>query len=506
MKPILRVLFMIAEADPFIKIGGLGEVAGSLPAALHRVGQVQLPGDGQVSGSELEAPVEVDVRLAIPLHGAVQRKNYPLRSLANFRIPYGRGFTRVEALTYEGDGFPIYFISGPLIPVDAPVYSLDSAEDGLKYTFFSLAVLELVKILNWKPDVVHANDWHTAPAVYSLGINRQPGTFFFETSTLLGLHNLPYLGDKAGPGLAAFKLPPDTTTSLPAWARNMPLPLGLLAADHIVAVSPTYAREILTQEFGCGLQGYLKSRAASISGILNGLDVDKWNPQTDPALVRNFGPASLDERLANKLALQAEAGLEVNGDIPLLTLIGRMDQQKGIDIALEALRQQANRSWQAIILGTGNHSLEESACQLEAELPDRVRAVIRYDSALSRRLYSGADAILIPSRYEPCGLVQMIAMRYGCVPIARATGGLKDTIRDFSASAESTGFLFAWDTPTALGATIRRALQLFKDEEEWRAIQLRGMAEDFSWERSAREYLALYKRLVSNRMKVTTAG
>ncbi len=506
MKPILRVLFLSAEADPFIKIGGLGDVAGSLPAALRRLGQAPSPGSEQIPGTNGGTPsVEVDIRLVIPLHGAIQHKDYPLRSLQNFQIPYGRGSTQVEVLTLELDGVPVYFIGGPLIPVDSPVYSLDSAEDGLKYTFFSLAALELVKRLDWKPDVVHANDWHTAPAIYSLGLDRQTNTFFHETSTLLGLHNLPYMGEHAGPGLTAFKLPPDTSSSLPAWARTMPLPLGLLTADHIVAVSPTYAQEILTREFGCGLEDFLKGRAGSISGILNGLDVSRWDPQNDPALVRNFGPDNLEERQVNKLALQESFGLEVGADIPLFTMVGRMDRQKGIDIALEALRQNANRRWQAIILGTGDPRLEEAAARLAAEFPGRVRVVIRYDSVLSRRLYAGADAILIPSRYDPGSLVQMIAIRYGCVPIARATGGLKDTIRDFSASAESTGFLFAWDTPTALAGTMRRALQLFADGDEWRAIQLRGMAVDFTWERSARRYLALYQKLVSDRMKLISA-
>lgn len=486
MKPGLRVLFLAAEADPFIKVGGLGDVAGSLPAALRRL--------SSSFGS-------VDVRLALPLHGAIRREAYPLLKIASFSIPYEDGSAPAEAWSMEYNGLPVYFISGPLIPSDAPVYTPDPGVDGVKFTFFSLAALELARILNWIPHIVHANDWHTAPAIYALSRSRDHDLFYYNTSSLLSLHNLPYLGVGAGPALAAFGLPPATGSSLPVWAQDMPLPLALLTADHIVAVSPTYAQEIMTPEFGSGLQDFLRTRAGAISGILNGLDEKRWDPANDPALASNYSRAELPKRQANKAALQQEFGLAPDPHTPLFAMVTRMDHQKGVDLVPPALRQLTDRPWQAILLGTGDRLLEANARSLETSFPEQARAAIRFDANLSRRIYAGADALLIPSRYEPCGLTQMIAMRYGCVPIARATGGLRDTIQDFGLSTESTGFLFGEASPDALADTLRRAILAFHDPIAWQGLQQRGMAQDLSWHRFAKQYLSLYETLTEDRIK-----
>jgi starch synthase len=313
---------------------------------------------------------------------------------------------------------------------------------------------------------------------------------------ILGVHNLPYLGAGADSALEAFNLPPAVGSRLPKWAQHMPLPLGLLAADRIVTVSPTYSREILTPEFGSGLHQFLRTRSDRISGILNGIDMERWNPETDSALVANFNQEELTARAANKAALQKEFDLQADDRIPLLAIISRLDPQKGIDLVPDALRQIRRMAWQAIILGTGSPELEEAVRRLEGEFPDRVRAAIRFDGILSRRMYAGADALMIPSRYEPCGLTQMIAMRYGCVPVARATGGLRDTILDYQESPESTGFLFKKASSPALAGALRRALKVYNDRDAWSSLQKRGMSQDFSWERSAREYLKLYQSIV----------
>jgi starch synthase len=271
-----------------------------------------------------------------------------------------------------------------------------------------------------------------------------------------------------------------------------------------VAVSPTYAKEILTPEFGSGLYDFLQERAGSISGILNGLDLDQWDPTTDRRLAANFDSHSLPRRALNKRALQEELGLEPDPKIPLLAMVTRMDNQKGVDLALDALQQieipveQPVQSWQAVILGTGTPSLEEAAERMQANYPDRLRAILAFDADLSRRIYGGADALLIPSRYEPCGLAQMIAMRYGCVPIARAVGGLKDTIQPYP-DKKANGFLFTEPTPEALSGTIRNALATYADQKAWRKLQKEGMIQDFSWERSAREYISLYRSMVASR-------
>jgi starch synthase len=335
--------------------------------------------------------------------------------------------------------------------------------------------------------------------VYALGLNREPGSFFSNTVTLLGVHNLPYLGVGAGEAMVAFGLPPAVQSDLPWWAQKMPLPLGLLAADEIVAPSPTYAREILTEEFGSGLQDFLSAQQQKITGILNGINTETWDPEQDQALATRYNIQTLPQRMVNKKALQEEFGLEVNPGIPLLGMVTRMDPQKGVDLVPEALDLISDEPWQAIILGTGVTTLEAAVRRLEARYPQRVRAVIRFDTQLSRRVYGGADALLIPSRYEPSGLTQMIAMRYGCVPIARATGGLRDSIRDCGQNSDCTGFLFSEVSPESLAGALRRALTLFKDQQSWQRLQKMGMAEDFSWQGSARKYLELYDRLVRRR-------
>ena len=261
--------------------------------------------------------------------------------------------------------------------------------------------------------------------------------FWDIVRSVLTLHNLPYMGGEGTDALEAYGLNPANDGALPEWARSQPLPLGLWAADAIVPVSPTYAREILTPEFGCGLDGFLRSRSNSITGILNGLDATAWNPGTDANLPEKFSVVNPYGRIANKKALQHHLVLPEDDRVPILAMIGRVDPQKGVDIALQALRQMLDQHWQFILLGSSDPALEEAARRLQVDYPERVRALIRFDAKLSRLIYGGADMFLMPSRYEPCGLAQMIAMRYGCVPVVHATGGLKDTVQE-----GKTGFLF----------------------------------------------------------------
>ncbi len=480
----LRILMLAAEADPLIKVGGLGDVAGSLPHALRRL----LP--EQAGGRTL------DVRLAIPFHAAIQAKVTPSEPVAQISIL--RIDRRIEGKVYEVevDGLPVYLIDGPPFQSELPVYLYDTPQDADRYTFFSLAALEWMRQSGWQPDILHANDWHTSMAVYALNLWGASVPAFKDIRTIVTVHNLPFMGVGAGPALSAYGLPPIEDGALPPWARHFPLPLALATADHITSVSPTYSREILTPEFGCGLQTFLETRAAHISGILNGLDQSGWDPASDRALVQNYDATTLEQRQANKLALLEEFNLPGDGSTPLMVMIGRMDPQKGVDLALESLRQLTKLPWQAIILGTGDPLLEEATRRLEADFPDQVRAAIRFDSDLSRRMYAGADLLLMPSRYEPCGLAQMICMRYGCIPLARATGGLRDTIQDTPDLSISTGVLFEEATVGALDAALRRALHLYEDHASWTQMQINGMQTDFSWERSAVQYAQLYQRLL----------
>ncbi len=485
----LRVLFLAAEAAPLVKVGGLADVAGSLPRAL------------QALPTEITGAQGIDVRVVLPFHGAIDRTNLNFRPVAAFTISHTSGPIPGQVFETKVNGFTVYLVSGPPIMPEAPIYTSDAGVDGLKYTFFSLAALEFARATNWSPHILHAHDWHTSPAVYALSLNRNHSSFFAHTATLLTVHNLPYLGVGAQSALQEYGLPPDYKELLPEWARQMPLPLGLLSADHINAVSETYAEEIMTPEFGSGLDGFLRTRRDSISGILNGLDMQSWDPQTDKAIPVNFSGDTLVERKENKMRLQAELKMGPNPRIPLLAMITRMDQQKGVDLAVEGLRQIAHLPWRAVILGTGDPALERMAHDLAAEHPTKVHVITRFDANLARRIYAGADMIMVPSRYEPCGLTQMIGMRYGCVPVVRAVGGLKDTVSEYG-DGEGTGFLFTDANPAAFAGAVSRALDVYSDQRRWRGLQLRGMQQDFSWKQSAVKYFELYQQLATDRVGV----
>jgi starch synthase len=476
MAQTINVLFLAAEADPFVKVGGLGDVASALPRALRT-----LPAD--VLGD-----AKLDVRLVLPLHPAI--KDESMRPLTVYAIQRGDAEMAVEVFESTLDGMPVYFISGEPIRASGSVYSSDSAADGEKYAFFSLAALELPRHINWDVNLIHGNDWHTALAVYN-NLARRWEEGSRRVASLITLHNLPFMGPDISDILRSYGTPL-AQTDLPEWARVMPLPLGLWASDAIVAVSPAYALEILGPEFGCGLQDFLQNRHETLHGILNGIDAASFDPQTDSALAAVFSADTLSARPRNKKALQERVGLPVNSNVPLLGVVSRMDKQKGVDLIIKALRALKKTDLQAVILGSGDPALEEAARQLQAEQPTRVRAETRYDNELARQIYAGADLFLMPSRYEPCGLSQMIAMRYGCLPLVRAVGGLRDTVIH-----GETGFVFEKPLPQSLAAAIRAALKIYPDRVRWTEMQRAGMARDFSWTNSASKYLSLYQSLIA---------
>src|SRR5512147_713796 len=335
MSQTINILFLAAEAEPFVKVGGLGDVAGTLPRALRAL-----------SNDE----IKIDVRLVLPHHSAIRSES--LRPVGIYSIPRGKTEIQVEAFEGALDGMPVYFLNGDPIRTSGSVYSSNNKLDGEKYIFFSLAALELPRQINWEPNIIHANDWHTALAAYG-NLVRRWSEKTRRVSSLVTIHNLPFLGSDVKELLEEYGLPL-ANTDLPDWARVMPMPLGLWASDAIVAVSPTYAAEILHPEFGSGLQDFFRNRTESLYGILNGLDTASFDPQTDPTLATNYNVDTLSMRPINKTALQERVGLPVLPDVPLLGMVTRMDVQKGVDIALKGLKMMGKQNWQLVLLGAGD--------------------------------------------------------------------------------------------------------------------------------------------------------
>jgi starch synthase len=463
---------LAAEAAPMAKVGGLADVAGSLPKALRALGH--------------------DVRLAIPGYGSIDWEKYAPKLAARFPVYTSGGQQAAEIWETESDGVPVFLISGPPIPKNRWIYGPSIEEDGPKFVFFSLAALWSAEAVSWKPDVVHAHDSHTGPAVWWLGTEGRENPFFRDVGSLFTIHNLPYSGQGAGKALGEYKLRrSDALNALPESYRDSLMGIGILAADRLSTVSPTYAREILTPEGGQGLDGILRLRADRLSGVLNGIDTESWDPASDPEIAATFDASKLERRVRNKAALQQEAGLVPDLRMPLLAVVSRLDRQKGFDIAAPAVQRWLERGGQFVLLGTGDPNLEHAFAQFEMRYPHRASVRLRFDGRYARRIYAGADALLIPSRYEPCGLAQMIAMRYGCVPVARRTGGLADTVTD-AGEPGGTGVMFDEFHPWAVWDALDRALKVYASAVRWADLQKNGMARDFSWSRSAQEYAALY--------------
>lgn len=480
---IMKVLVAASEAEPFIKVGGLGDVAGSLPPAL--IGHFKsTPG----------LPV-LDMRLIIPFHSRITSSQFHIEKVQTFPVAGAESNFQADVFLCNDLPYPVYLISGEPLPANGAVYDSNPVIDGKKFAFFSLAVLEFCRQQHWIPDILHANDWHTALIPYLIRENEDYSALFSKTKTILGVHNLPFMGGGTQVGLKEMGIPESKDFRLPKWGRSIPLPMGMASADRVIAVSPGYAREILTPEFGCGLDGFLFTCKDKISGILNGLDTKVWNPARDNFLVATYTKLTLSARTKNKQEMLNRLGLEYDPRTPLIIMISRIDQQKGIDIAIGALRNLTVRKFQAIILGVGDPLLEDACKSLEDEFPERFRFLQRFDQALSHQLYSSGDMILIPSRYEPCGLTQMISMRYGCIPIARNTGGLSDTISDTSPGKGQTGFLFTETSSESCEKAIERALNQFINQTSWQKIQKNGMKVDFSWNNSAARYADTYIEL-----------
>ncbi len=479
-EPPLKLLMVASEAAPFAKTGGLADVVGSLPSALHGLGH--------------------DVRLVIPWYRAVSQVTGRLRaSRRKLSVPMGGRVFQVGYRSVEHHGVPVYFIDHPEFYNRPGLYGEqggDYPDNAERFGLLSRAALELVRELGFSPDVIHSHDWQAGlvPVYLRRQLWRDP--FFAGSGSLFTIHNLGYQGvfpleNGRVLGLDQALLTPQ---GLEYHGQISLLKGGIGFSDQVNTVSPTYCREIQTPECGMGLDGLLRARSDRLHGLLNGLDESLWSPASDKALVKGYTPQTLSGKAACKSALQQELGLKSSPRIPLLAMVTRLDSQKGVELVLESWDRIMSRKLQLVILGTGNPDFERRLAEAARYYPDQARVLLRFDDDLSRRIYAGSDLFLMPSRYEPCGLGQLIALRYGSVPLVHATGGLADTIVDPQSTAGlANGFVFHEYRHASLLEGIDRALAAYAEPNDWQKLMLRGMTQDLSWARAAGQYVDLYR-------------
>ena len=462
----MKILFVASEAGPYFKSGGLADVARSLPDALMRDGH--------------------DVRICHPYYGLMADQPIHVSETVALGIPWpGNGQVKLH-LHEPANAAPAVLVehasfANVLEPYIAPI---DPLAVGERFALFSRAALHYAE--RWGADVIHLNDWQTGLLpLYALIDD-------IRIATVFSIHNLPYQGNFDPEIMPRIGVPSHffrTENGVEFFNEVSFIKAGTSFADRVTTVSPTYAREIQTPEFGAGLDGLLRFRARSLHGILNGLDVETWNPMTDPAIPQQYGVRSLEMKSVNSDVLRRE--MRILGDGPIFASVTRLAHQKGMDILLAALPQLLERGASFVLLGDGDVEGERAFSRAAAAFPGRVAAFFRFDDRLARAIYAGADFFVMPSRYEPCGLGQMIAQRYGTVPIVRRTGGLVDTVAD-----GETGFAFDQATPQALLEATDRALAVYSKKREWPRMQRRCMRLDHSWSRSAEQYTAVYRAAI----------
>jgi len=479
----MRVLFVTSEAYPLVKTGGLGDVSFALPNALRVLG--------------------VDVRLLLPGYPAVLRQLSLVEVHEDIRLYPLQEPVRLLAGTMPGGITPVYVIDCPdLYGREGGPYQDTEGNDWydneLRFGLLSkVAALFGNHSLLFKPDIIHCNDWQTGLVPAFLKFIPQP-----RARCVMSIHNMAYQGIFGPDVVELFGLPPESFSmfGLEYHGQVSFLKAGLFYADWITTVSPTYAKEIQTLSYGCGLEGLLSERRENLSGILNGIDMLAWNPESDPFLSRHYGVKNLPVKVRNTQALRVRLKLPPSKKVPLLGLISRLTEQKGLDLLLPIIPEIVKTGTQLAILGSGDKALEKELLQLAKLYPKLISVNIGYNEELSHQIEAGADIFLMPSRFEPCGLNQMYSMRYGTIPIVRGTGGLADTVVDASPvnlkNKTATGFVFEGESSGELLSCVQRALGLFRQKSVWRSLQLSAMRRDFSWEKSAREYVELYQKLL----------
>ena len=479
---MIKVLHVAAEVFPLVKTGGLADVVAALPVALSEQG--------------------ADVRLLLPGLPAVIESVQRTRAIVEMGPCFGALRVRLLLARMPRTALPVYVVDAPyLFKREGSPYQNRQGDEwpdnAQRFALLGWAAAHLAAgdaDLQWAPDIVHAHDWHAAMACAYMSDHAAT-----QAASVFTVHNLAYQGlfpmhDGALLGLPSRVMSP---AGLEYHGQMSFMKAGLNFADRITTVSPTYAREIATHEFGCGLDGVIRSRAADVTGIINGIDDQTWNPATDPAIATRYDADHLENKLQCRRALQAELGLQADDDALVLTVVSRLSSQKGLDLVLSCLPELLRHGVQLVVQGTGEPALEAAFRIAHQAHPGRVHVHIGYDEARAHRLIAGADAIAVPSRFEPCGLTQMYGLRYGTLPIVRRVGGLADTVVDADevalAAGTATGFSFSAATPAAFEACVQRAQALRRQPARWQALMRHAMAQELSWVGPAKDYLALYQ-------------
>lgn len=472
----MKVCFIAAEAAPFVKVGGLGDVIGSLPKSLRELG--------------------VDARVILPLYSSIDRERFGLKYKAYQFVDLGWRHSYCGIFETEVDGVPCYFVDNEQYFNRDSIYG--QIDDGERFAFFSKAALEILPALDFKPDVVNVNDWHTALSVIYLDVLKsREAEFYKDMKSVLSIHNIEFQG-KFNPYEMGnlFGLENKYFDAL-IYNGDLNLLKGAIQlADRVNTVSETYAREILDPYFSYGLDKILNVEQGKLRGILNGIDVDKFNPKTDPMIPVNYDLKTFEDKVQNKLAFQKEMDLEVNADIPLIGMVTRLTHQKGIDLILQASEDILRTGAQLVILGTGDAHYESALRSLEHYRHDRVRSILLFSNEMSATIYAASDLFLMPSKTEPCGLSQLISMRYGTVPVVHRVGGLRDTVIPFT-GVEGNGFTFeSFQAGDMMDAIYRAVTCFYQSPDEWKQIIKNNLQKDVSWEQSAKKYLDLYHEVV----------
>lgn len=486
----MNILLVSSEVVPFAKTGGLADVAGALPRALKELGH--------------------DVRVAMPHYRSVKEKSFPIETLFNEVIVYfdSPHTGSVSQSVFPETDIPVYFIGHDKFFDRPELYGeegKDYPDNALRFAFFSMATLWMLKGLKWKPDIIHCNDWQTA--LIPLYLKTLPAVrqdeFHREIKVVFTVHNLGYQGafdpavlPKIGLGLEVFNM-----DVLEFYGKANLMKAGLVFADAITTVSKQYAKEIQTSEFGYGLEGLLKKRSKDLYGILNGIDYEVWSPEEDKLIPARYTVNDLSGKRICKKQLQKQNNLPDSPDIPIIGVISRLADQKGFDLLVKIMDDIMKLDCQFVLLGTGSPDYHAMFEKVAKEFPEKTGINLTFDNRLAHLIEAGSDMFLMPSRYEPCGLNQMYSLKYGTVPIVRKTGGLADTIIDVKekaiADSSGTGFVFEKYDEHALLKTITRAVAMYhKDTSKWQKIIHNGMKKDYSWTKSAKEYTALYEKMI----------